>query len=338
MPNNKPSVRGRTKTVRENNVQGGADKLKSDSPKHRNIFLISAGLVIVLGIILVSYYWTYVLPFERIVITVDDTQIPMRYFLERTKLSGSDPMTMLDKLTQEIIIKKAAQQYGIQVNEADIDKQLRVMAGSGTDITETEFQEWYRQKLNDNGISDSDYKDLVRTGLLVSRLQAYLAARVPAVAEQVHLHGIVVETDQKAQEVEARLKAGEKFADVAREFSIDKESKDKGGDLGWVAPAALDLSDLISSLNINQVSDPIPLYRESDQTSPTADRATSSSDEYYILMVSEKESARQLDAEDLKILQSRALALWFPEELKQHSIQYNFDSETLAWIQAQLGK
>ena len=294
--------------------------------------VIGAAVIVALGIMAVPYYQNYVAPFNMAVVTVDDTQISMRYFLKRIKLSGSDPMTVLNNLTGEQVIKLAAPQYGIQVTDADIDKQLRSMAGGGVDnISEAELREWCRQQLNENNLSDSQYRDLVRTDLLASRLQGYLAKRTPTLAERVHLNAIVVQTYEEAQKVVARLKAGESFSSVAREVSIDTSSKDKGGDLGWLPPAVLPFSAQISVLNINEVSEPIP-YSSKPMSS------FSPADEYLILMVSEKDSLRQLDANDLKILQSRALELWLPGEIQKHSIKYNMNSEILSWVERQLQK
>lgn len=47
---------------------------------------------------------------------------------------------------------------------------------------------------------------------------------------------ILVKTEDKAKEIIGKLQAGEKFEDLAKD-SEDPGSKDRGGDLGWSAPA-----------------------------------------------------------------------------------------------------
>ncbi|MGB5756854.1 MAG: peptidylprolyl isomerase, partial [Acidimicrobiales bacterium] len=67
-------------------------------------------------------------------------------------------------------------------------------------------------------------------------LDAYVAANVDELtAKAVCSSHILVDTSDEAEAVAERLAAGESFADVAREVSIDTGSGAAGGDLGCVA-------------------------------------------------------------------------------------------------------
>ena len=50
---------------------------------------------------------------------------------------------------------------------------------------------------------------------------------------------ILVKTEQEAKDIVARLDKGEDFGKIAKEKSQDPGSKEKGGDLGWFAPAGM---------------------------------------------------------------------------------------------------
>lgn len=50
---------------------------------------------------------------------------------------------------------------------------------------------------------------------------------------------ILVKTEQEAKDIIGRLDKGEDFAKIAKEKSQDPGSKEKGGDLGWFAPAGM---------------------------------------------------------------------------------------------------
>ena len=47
---------------------------------------------------------------------------------------------------------------------------------------------------------------------------------------------ILVEAEQTAKDIIAKLDKGEKFEALAKKFSVDPGSKDKGGELGWFNP------------------------------------------------------------------------------------------------------
>ncbi|WP_456448742.1 SurA N-terminal domain-containing protein [Thiolapillus sp.] len=63
----------------------------------------------------------------------------------------------------------------------------------------------------------------------------------------------------KAEDLEARLAKGEKFEDLAREFSDDPGSKDQGGDLGWISPGlmAKAFEEEAYKLKKGQISKPV---------------------------------------------------------------------------------
>jgi parvulin-like peptidyl-prolyl isomerase len=146
---------------------------------------------------------------------------------------------------------------------------------------------------------------------------------------------IVVTDYDVAQDTAARLAAGEDFASVAQDVSVDTGSGDNGGDLGWLPPVIIsDYGNLIASLEIGGVTAPLAYYSEST-TSSTSSTTPSA---YYIFMVSEKESDRELDDDNLVILQNMALDLWLDEEIPKHEITYDFDSEMYSWMCWQLEK
>ncbi len=308
--------------------------------KGKRTGFIIASVVTVLILVLLGggYYQSYVAPFQRTIITVDDTSIRMDYFLKRTRLAGAGPMPMLEMLTNEQLIKLGAPRYGIEVSPEDIIWELRRIAqGENQTISEGEFKEWYRQRLNESGLSDSEYKEITRASLLYTRLYEYLAERMPTVAEQVHLQGILVETSNEAEKLRARWEAGENFADLAKEASLDEESKEKGGDLGWFPRGVLNfnLEEAAFSLSTGNVSEPIPLTSE---TTTAEGETTTAITGYHLLMVSEKDDAREVNEEYLPTLKSQLVDNWLSEEYQFHEMSYNFNSEINAWINWQLAK
>ena len=51
--------------------------------------------------------------------------------------------------------------------------------------------------------------------------------------QQYEVSHILVKDQKTANDIEKQLKAGKKFADLAKKYSTDPGSKTKGGDLGW---------------------------------------------------------------------------------------------------------
>jgi foldase protein PrsA len=305
------------------------------NPKKRKHLLLFS-IIIVLGVSasVVFYYQTRIAPFKRTVLTVDDTSITMDYFLTRVKWANSDVSSMLEQLTYEQVVKIMSPFYGIAVSDAQVDEQMRYEAVyseesepgsslqvSADDVTDSEFEEWYSDTLKTSGLSASEYRDIIRTNLLAAGMQYYLETLVPIEGEQVHLFVNVLNTDSAANDVIKRVAAGEDFASIAGEISLD-QSKDTDGDLGWIPRGVTPYDDIIFNLEIGMVSQPVQL----------------SSGKYALFMVSEKSPNRQIDDLPLQTLKARALYVWLTKEVPKHKITTNFDDKTLAWVNSRLVK
>lgn len=59
-----------------------------------------------------------------------------------------------------------------------------------------------------------------------------------AASREYHLHHILVDNEQQEKELIAKIKAGAKFEDLAKQYSKDPGSGKNGGDLDWADPKA----------------------------------------------------------------------------------------------------
>jgi foldase protein PrsA len=240
---------------------------------------------------------------------------------------------MLQTLTNEAIIAKAAPEppYSIAAGEEDLDRFLKDIArGQEETISDRDFDEWYRQQVNESRLSAEEFRDLARINLLTRRLAQLLAENVPTVAEQVYINMIVVRDLPEARRVRERLAGGEGFADVARDASTDERIRAEGGAAGWYPRGALSphvARVVFDELDIGDISEPLMLDDES----------------FAIMMVSERAAARQIDEGPLERIRAGALQAWLEQEKDFHRVEFHgfnngYDSETDAWVQWQLAR
>ncbi|MFF8801952.1 MULTISPECIES: peptidylprolyl isomerase [unclassified Methylobacterium] len=77
--------------------------------------------------------------------------------------------------------------------------------------------------------------------------------------EEVRARHILVESEDEAKKIAARIKGGEDFAKIAGEVSKDPGSKTEGGDLGWFTQERMvkPFADAAFKMTPGQVSDPV---------------------------------------------------------------------------------
>lgn len=70
---------------------------------------------------------------------------------------------------------------------------------------------------------------------------------------------VLVADEKTAQEVKKKLDGGAKFEEIAKEYSTDPGSKDKGGDLGFFGAGKMDpaFEEAAYALDVNKISEPV---------------------------------------------------------------------------------
>lgn len=179
---------------------------------------IIAAVLVVLG---VGWYTNEYQPLHRTVIKVNDTEFDMDYYIKRFQFYGTGQTVFYlyavaddveTAIKQDELMRQAAMKLGISVSNSEIDDEL----------------EDYDSPVNDV------LRDIVRSQLLISKLRDdYFESQVPLYAEQSHIMAMLLESESQAIEVRDRLEAGEEFAELAGEFSLESFSHIEKGDLGW---------------------------------------------------------------------------------------------------------
>jgi len=188
------------------------------------------------------------------------------------------------QLVQQALIDQYARDKKVEVSQAEIDKKenetkARMQPGQFEQIlkqqslTEQDVQNIFKQQLvlekavaTQVHVSDSDVKSYFDKNRTLFDTPAQVRARHILVADQA-----------KAKEVMAKLKAGGSWDALAKQYSTDPSSKDKGGELGFfgrgqMVPA---FQDAAFGAQVNQIVGPVK--------SPFG---------YHVLQVEEKKPAQ----------------------------------------------
>ena len=89
------------------------------------------------------------------------------------------------------------------------------------------------------GLKEKDYLAFFDLQILQRKLTEQITADVPHAEKQIWARHILVSDEPTALTVLEKLKNGEDFASLAKEFSQDTGSGANGGDLGWFSTGAM---------------------------------------------------------------------------------------------------
>jgi hypothetical protein len=135
------------------------------------------------------------------------------------------------------------------------------------------------------------------------------------------VYGILVGSEVEAQEVTAKLEAGEDFSILVEQYSQDENSKLDNGDLGWMRRGYTPnmIMEQIFDLDIGQISDPIH-----DVTAITKGG-------YWIIEAVEKELDKPLDEEMRAQLINEDMMNWLLEETESSDIENHLTDTQQQW-------
>ncbi|MFS0782979.1 peptidylprolyl isomerase [Bacillus sp. 1P06AnD] len=170
-------------------------------------------------------------------------------------LKDTNGQQVLQELVYEKILSK---EY--KVSKKELDKRVNSL----------------KEQLGDNfqmALAQYGYKDEadLRKNFKIAMLQEKAAIKDIKVTDkelkkayedykpEIRARHILVADEKTAKEVKAKLAAGEKFEDLAKKYSTDTASAEKGGDLGWFGAGAMvpEFEAAAYKLNKGQISDPV---------------------------------------------------------------------------------
>jgi len=195
-----------------------------EQEKKRQRIIFISGIVIIAAVLITigsGWYVTRYQPLHQTVISVNDASFDMSYYINMLKRYSAGQSTYyLDFLADQVVtviqrdalIRQGALQLGISVSDEEVDEELQS---------------------RDPPLSN-DYREIIRTDMLITKLEnEYFENQVPLSAPQRHVLVMFLENENQAQDIIARIEAGEDFGKLAGELSLDAISQTKNGDLDW---------------------------------------------------------------------------------------------------------
>lgn len=154
----------------------------------------------------------------------------------------------LENMIQEKVMLQKAKELNVASDEkalnAEVDKEIK-------DITKVFGDEAkLKEKLTELKLTVDDYKEVVKNQLIMKKLYENITKDVKVTENDertyyfnniynytvkpntLNVSHILVKTEEDAKKVQGELAKGAKFDALAKKYSIDPGSKDKGGNLG----------------------------------------------------------------------------------------------------------
>ena len=134
---------------------------------------------------------------------------------------------------------------------------------TATPFTYEAYQELYKEVITsfeeDIDLSEKEVRAILVNELYRQKVRDTILADFICELDQVWARHILVEDEATALEVLEKIEAGDEFADLAAQYSIDDSNKDSGGDLGWFGTDRMvpEFEKVAFNLPVGEISEPL---------------------------------------------------------------------------------
>jgi peptidyl-prolyl cis-trans isomerase C len=280
----------------------------------------------------------------------DVTQAELNQFAEQSgfgELSESDPQyeaavqQIMPQLVGIEIAKAYAEEHNMTASDKEVDQEISKIKeqvgeqarSSGQDLSD---QKAYEQALEQNNITEEELREDIRENLPVQKVQEKVTGDAEPSDEEIQkfyeenkeaqfttpeqrcARHILFNKDQeqKAEDVKKELEGGADFAELAKEYSQDPGSAEKGGDLGCLGKGETvpEFEEATFGAEQGEIVGPVQTQFgfhiiEVTDVKPKQTRP-----------LSEVES--QIRSELSTAEQSEAFSKWLDEQIKQRDVDY----------------
>jgi parvulin-like peptidyl-prolyl isomerase len=186
----------------------------------RRFIIIGAAifLAVIIGWVGYGYYNDRIQPLHETVIEVNDVSFDMGYYVKTLDAYTTDMepayidymvSSVASQIVQDEIIRQGANDLGIYVTAQEV-----------------------AEKIEENQLpKDKVYQDIISAGLLREKLIEYFDLQLPDTMEQAHVQTMLVESEQVADDVIAKIEGGGNLAALVDQFSCQPQVE---GDLAWL--------------------------------------------------------------------------------------------------------
>lgn len=240
----------------------------------------------------------------------------------------------LDGLIEQTLLKQEAEKRDLSISEEEKEEQFQQHISQikqRYNLNEQKLLDTLKQQ----GINSLDqYKEMFlsnnESNMLINKLRGEVVGEVQVSEEeiqkqyneneenyeqkaQVKASHILVENEEKAQEVKDKLNDGAEFEEMVKEYSTDTGSVESGGDVGYFqenGKMVPEFSQAAFNLEVGEISDPVE-----------------SQFGYHIIKVTDKKEAQTQSLDDVKgqieqnLKNSKQQEAWndFVAELKEEA-------------------